>query len=129
MRIKWHTKIVLWKIKPSTRNVHFTARVTSKLKNVSIDGPADGESAFKECRDVECKDCFFNLRYPFWHDHNLAIENCEMTELCRAALWYSENIRIKNVKMHGIKALRECKNVTIDSCDIVSPNSAGRRTE
>lgn len=61
------------------------------------------------------------MRYPFWHDHNLAIENCEMTELCRAALWYSENIRIKNVKMHGIKALRECKNVTIDSCDIVSP--------
>lgn len=29
-----------------------------KVKNVSIDGPADGESAFKECRDVECKDCF-----------------------------------------------------------------------
>ena len=92
-----------------------------KVNNVKIDGPADGESAFKECRDVECKDCFFNLRYPFWHDHNLKIENSEMTQLCRASLWYSENIDIKNVKMHGIKALRECKNVTIDGCDIVSP--------
>ena len=92
-----------------------------KVKSVKIDGPRDGESAFKECRDVECTDCYFNLRYPFWHNHNLKINNSEMTEFCRAALWYSENIDIRNVKMHGIKALRECKNVNIDDCHIVSP--------
>ena len=92
-----------------------------KVKSVKIDGPRDGESAFKECRDIECTDCYFNLRYPFWHNHNLKINNSEMTEFCRAALWYSENIDIRNVKMHGIKALRECKNVNIDDCHIVSP--------
>ena len=92
-----------------------------KVKSVKIDGPRDGESAFKECRDVECTDCYFNLRYPFWHNHNLKINNSEMTEFCRAALWYSENIDIRNVKMHGIKAFRECKNVNIDDCHIVSP--------
>ena len=92
-----------------------------KVKCVKIDGPRDGDSAFKECRDVECTDCYFNLRYPFWHNHNLKINNSEMTEFCRAALWYSENINIRNVKMHGIKALRECKNVNIDDCHIVSP--------
>lgn len=92
-----------------------------RCERVAIDGKEDGESAFKECRNVECVDCFFNLRYPFWHDHNLKIESSEMTELCRAALWYSENIEIKNTKMHGIKALRECRNVKIDGCDIVSP--------
>ena len=92
-----------------------------KVKSVKIDGPRDGESAFKECRDVECTDCYFNLRYPFWHNHNLKINNSEMTEFCRAALWYSENIDIRNVKMHGIKALRECKNVNIADCHIVSP--------
>ena len=32
-----------------------------------FDGPADGESAFKECRDIRVCDCYFNLRYPFWH--------------------------------------------------------------
>ena len=86
-----------------------------------FDGPADGESAFKESRDIIARDCYFNLRYPFWHDTNLLIENCEMTSLCRAALWYSHYIDIRDTKMHGIKALRECSNVRISGCDIVSP--------
>lgn len=86
----------------------------------SFDGPADGESAFKESSDIEAAECYFNLRYPFWHDHRLVIDNCEMTPLCRAALWYSDGIRINNTKMHGIKALRECSDVEITDCDIVS---------
>lgn len=89
--------------------------------NCNFDGPADGESAFKECENVVVKNSFFNLRYPFWHDDHLKIMDSKMTELCRAALWYSENIEITNTKMHGIKALRECKNAEIRDCDIVSP--------
>ncbi len=91
------------------------------LKNCAFDGPADGESALKESRNIEADGCFMNLRYPFWHDDKLVIKNSEMTELCRAALWYSKNIKIENTKMHGIKALRECKDVTIDGCSIISP--------
>ena len=86
-----------------------------------FDGPADGESALKESRHIVVKDTFFNLRYPFWHDDDLSISNCEMTELCRAALWYSHNIEIKDSKIHGIKALRECGSVRISGCDIISP--------
>lgn len=91
------------------------------VKNCSFDGPADGESAFKECSDIRTEKCFFNLRYPFWHVHGLTIENCEMTELCRAALWYSDGITITDTKMHGIKALRECADATLSGCDIISP--------
>ena len=90
-------------------------------RNLRFDGPADGESAFKESSDIVVESCYFNLRYPFWHDHNLVINNCEMTEICRASIWYSDNISIKNTKMHGIKALRECKDVSIEGCDIISP--------
>jgi hypothetical protein len=86
-----------------------------------FDGPADGESAFKESRNIETESCFFNLRYPFWHDTNVAIRKCEMTELCRAALWYSENIEIEDTKLHGIKALRECGDIKMSGCDIISP--------
>lgn len=86
-----------------------------------FDGPADGESAFKECRGLTVRDCYFNLRYPFWHDDGLTAENCELTPLCRAALWYSRGIRIKNSRLHGIKALRECADVKIEDCDIISP--------
>lgn len=90
------------------------------VKDCTFDGPADGESAFKEVRDVAVNNCFFNLRYPFWHDTGLKIENSEMTELCRAALWYSENVEINDTKLHGIKALRECANVKMCGCDIIS---------
>lgn len=89
--------------------------------NCSFDGPADGESAFKEGRDIEAEHCFFNLRYPFWHDHRLKIAGSEMTEACRAALWYSDHVEITDSKLHGIKALRECSDVLIRNCDIISP--------
>ena len=91
------------------------------LSNVTFAGPADGESALKESREIRVKDCFFNLRYPFWHDSDLRITGSELTPLCRAALWYSENVRIKNTKLHGIKALRECADVAMSGCEIVSP--------
>ena len=81
------------------------------VKDCSFDGPADGESAFKECINVQVEHSFFNLRYPFWHDHGLVIRDSEMTELCRAALWYSDHITIENTKLHGIKALRECSDI------------------
>ena len=92
-----------------------------EVVNCRFDGPADGESAFKEGRNIEVEDSYFNLRYPFWHDDVLKIKNCELTENCRAALWYSKNIRINDSKLHGIKALRECADVKIEGCSIISP--------
>ena len=92
-----------------------------EVKNCRFDGPADGESAFKECSNVRADHCFFNLRYPFWHDHGLRITDSEMTELCRAALWYTDHVEIVNTKMHGIKALRECAQAVVKGCDIISP--------
>lgn len=91
------------------------------LENCIFDGEADGESAVKESSNIEVYNCFCNLRYPFWHDSNLKISDSVMTEFCRAALWYSEHIEIKNTKLHGIKALRECTDVLIRESDIVSP--------
>ena len=93
----------------------------TRVLGCRFDGPADGESAFKECSGIETENCFFNLRYPFWHVDGLSIKNSEMTELCRAALWYSRKINITDCKLHGIKALRECSDVSISGCDIISP--------
>lgn len=91
------------------------------INKCKFDGPADGESALKECQDIQVSDSYFNLRYPFWHDHGLSISGSEMTENCRAALWYSESINITNSKLHGIKALRECNNINMQECSIISP--------
>ncbi len=91
------------------------------VRGCKFDGPADGESALKECGNAEVKNCFFNLRYPCWHNDKLRIADSEMTENCRAALWYSNDIEITNTKLYGIKALRECGNVRMSGCDIISP--------
>ena len=91
------------------------------IKNCSFDGPADGESALKEAGKITAEECYFNLRYPFWHCDGVKIHNSTMTELCRAALWYSSDIEITESKLHGIKALRECSNISISDSDVISP--------
>ena len=91
------------------------------VRDCSFDGPADGESAFKEADGVTVERCYFNLRYPLWHCDGVHIWNSEMTENCRAALWYSSHIEIVGAKLHGIKAVRECKKVFISESDVISP--------
>ena len=92
----------------------------STVKNCTFAGPADGESALKECRNITVEDCLFELRYPFWHVYGASIKNAEMTETCRAALWYDKEVALENCKLHGIKALRECEGVELSECDIIS---------
>lgn len=91
-----------------------------ELRGCVFDGPADGESALKECENITAAKCVFNLRYPFWHNNGVHINGSELTENCRAALWYSKHIEIKNTRIHGIKALRECRDIKLIDCDIVS---------
>lgn len=85
-----------------------------------FEGEGDGESALKESRDVSVSGCFFDLRYPFWHDEGLVVLESELSENCRAAFWYTKNVEIKSSSLHGIKALRECCDVAISDCDIRS---------
>jgi len=91
-----------------------------------FDGKEDGESALKECKNIKVIDSYFNLRYPFWHDDTLVISNTTLTPNSRAALWYSNNIKITNSKLHGIKALRECKDIVIKDSSIDSPEFGWR---
>lgn len=90
------------------------------LINCSFDGPADGESALKEAKDVRAEQCRFHLRYPFWHDSDVTVRDSELTPQCRAAFWYTTGIRAENCRLHGIKALRECANADIRNCHVVS---------
>ncbi|MBQ9162614.1 MAG: DUF3737 family protein [Clostridia bacterium] len=90
-------------------------------RNCRFEGPADGESAFKESKNITVEDCYWDLRYPFWHDTTLTVKRTHLTEKCRAALWYSDNISICDSTLHGIKALRECSDVKIEDCDVISP--------
>ncbi|MBP5291144.1 MAG: DUF3737 family protein [Lachnospiraceae bacterium] len=92
-----------------------------EVVNCRFEGPADGESALKESRNVKVSGTYFNLRYPFWHDKKVLVKNSEFTKLCRAAFWYSEDVRISGSRLFGIKAVRECKGIAMDNCEIASP--------
>ena len=83
-------------------------------------GPADGESVLKESRGVGLVNCSFSLRYPLWHVQGFDMEGCTMDEKTRAAIWYAVDGRIKNSVLGGIKAVRECKNIALEDCEIVS---------
>ena len=92
-----------------------------RLEGCRFEGEEDGESALKESRLILAQDCFFDLRYPLWHAKDVRLFSCTMTENCRAALWYDEDVFLENCKLHGIKAVRECTNVRIDGGEVVSP--------
>ncbi len=92
----------------------------AEIVNCAFAGPADGESALKETRSIRVQNSRFLLRYPLWHAHDASLENCEMTDTCRAALWYDKNLHIVSSRLGGIKALRECDNSVLENCQINS---------
>ena len=81
---------------------------------------AIGESPLKESKNVIVKECDFSIRYPLWHVSSFTLDNITMDELTRASLWYCDNGNIINSKLHGTKAIRECNNIKVDNCDIIS---------
>ena len=83
-------------------------------------GPADGESVLKEARDVSLENCGFSLRYPLWHVEGFKLHDSKMDELTRAAIWYAKDGTITDSVLGGIKAVRECENITLRDCTVTS---------
>ena len=90
------------------------------LSNCTFAGPADGESALKESRDVNLENCSFSLRYPLWHTNRFTMKKVKMDELTRAAIWYAKKGEIEDCDLCGVKAVRECKDIIIRDSRIVS---------
>ena len=44
-----------------------------------------------------------------------------MDEKTRAAIWYAGEGEISDSRLEGIKAVRECRNISVHRCHIVSP--------
>ena len=83
------------------------------VERCTFAGAEDGESAFKEAKNIRVSECTFELRYPFWHTTGYAISDSTMTETCRAALWYANDGKLERVTVNGPKALRECDNCVL----------------
>lgn len=90
------------------------------VRSCTFAGPADGESVLKEAGNVHLTACTFSLRYPLWHVKKFTMNNATMDELTRAAIWYASDGEIQHCSLEGIKAVRECERIRLDSCHIVS---------
>lgn len=98
----------------------------AEVSDCSFMGPADGESAMKESRDIAVKNCRFELRYPLWHSHKFTLSDSSMSETCRAPLWYSTDGIIDGTEINGVKCLRECQDISLKNCRAVSPEFGWR---
>ncbi len=92
-----------------------------RLENVVI---REGESALKECSDIEAYNCRFEGNYPFWHVHGFRIERCYFDTGGRSALWYSDHLVMKDTIIDAPKMFREMEsidmeNVTMNDADEV----------
>lgn len=83
-----------------------------RLENVTIHM---GESALKECSNIEAFDCRFEGNYPFWHVHGFVIERCFFDVGGRSALWYSDHLRMKDTIINAPKMFREMNDIDIDN--------------
>ena len=89
-----------------------------RLENVKF---YPGESAIKECNNVEAYKCEFMCKYPFWHNDNVLIEECLFTVYSRAAIWYAKNIRMINSRVDAPKMFREIDGLYLENVKI--PNA------
>ena len=92
----------------------------AQVVNCRFEGEADGESALKECRNVEIDGSTFVLRYPLWHAKGFNLKNSQMATSARAPIWYTEDGVIENCRIESIKTLRDCKNTKIKNSYISS---------
>lgn len=86
-----------------------------KLDNVTIHA---GESALKECSNIEADNCRFEGKYPFWHNDGFVVRNCLFTDGARAALWYSRNLEMTDTRIEAPKMFREMDGIKLTNVQI-----------
>lgn len=95
----------------------------AQVKNCSFEGKMDGESALKECRDIAVENCAFRLRYPLWHCEKFTFRDSRMDAGARAPVWYSRNGIFEKSTFDCVKLFRECHDITVRDCSILSPEA------
>ena len=90
---------------------------THDLKLINVTKHA-GESALKECTDIEAVGCRVEGKYPFWHVDRFIIRDSIFTEGARAALWYSTGLQMTDTLVEAPKMFREMSGIILDKVRI-----------
>lgn len=87
----------------------------TRLEDITI---TDGESGIKCCKNIEANNCKFYGKYPWWHVDGSMITNCYFAPESRSAIWYSDNMVMKDCIIDGPKFFREMNNLTLENVTI-----------
>ena len=85
------------------------------LENITI---TDGESGIKCCHDITCRDSKFYGKYPWWHVDRSVITSCYFAPGSRSAIWYSNDMVMRNCVIDGPKFFREMRNLELENVKI-----------
>jgi len=85
------------------------------LDNVIIHA---GESALKESKNIIAENCRFEGKYPFWLTDGFTVNNCLFTEGARAALWYCNDLNMKDCRIEAPKMFRDSKRLSLENIEI-----------
>ena len=86
-----------------------------RLEDITI---TDGESGIKCCKNIECHNSKFYGKYPWWHVDGSLITDCYFAPESRSAIWYSDNMVMKDCTIDGPKFFREMKNLKLENVNL-----------
>jgi len=84
----------------------------TRMENVTI---TEGESGIKCCKNIEADHCRFVGKYPWWHVDGSLITNCYFEVGSRSAIWYSNNMVMKDTIIDAPKLFREMSHVELEN--------------
>ncbi|RRD02476.1 DUF3737 family protein [Prevotella sp. OH937_COT-195] len=125
---KWYKVFVLFVVTLHTNNKQYKVETITglqfggerplfgihdtRLENVTI---TEGESGIKCCRNIEADNCRFIGKYPWWHVDGSLITKCHFEPGSRSAIWYSDNMVMRDCVIDAPKLFREMNNVTVEN--------------
>ena len=87
----------------------------TRLENVTI---TEGESGIKCCRNIEADHCRFIGKYPWWHVDSSLITNCFFEVGSRSAIWYSNDMTMRDSIIDAPKFFREMRGLTLENVQL-----------
>ena len=74
-----------------------------------------GESPLKHSRNTETAGTIFKGKYPLWYSCGVTVHDSTFAEGARAALWYTDDILIRDTLYAAPKGIRRCNRVTLQN--------------
>lgn len=84
----------------------------TRLENITI---TEGESGIKCCQRLEADHCRFIGKYPWWHVDGSLITNCYFEVGSRSAIWYSNDMIMRDCIIDAPKFFREMRGLTLEN--------------